>query len=74
MKVHIDKIGPDGFSLSEPVTQAWFEAGTTSAAGVRIMGEGSFEALLHRLDDVVHVRDATYTNLPIPNIPQKNAF
>ncbi len=56
MRVHLDKIGPDGYDLDEPVTVAWLNSTLGADSPFRGSGDGRFLVRLERIDDAVYVR------------------
>jgi uncharacterized protein len=56
MRVHIDKIGPDGLDLDEEATTAWLDAALGDDSPFRGAAAGRLNVHLERFDEVVHVR------------------
>lgn len=56
MRVHIDKIGPDGFDLAEEVTEEWLDQALGADSPFRGACAGNLSVHLDRIDEVVHVR------------------
>ncbi len=56
MRVHLDRIGPNGFDLDEPVTSAWLDASLGAGSPFRSAGDGRLGVHLERIDNAVHVR------------------
>jgi uncharacterized protein len=56
MRVHLDKIGPNGLDLDEPVSAVWLEESLGSASPFRCSEEGHLQVRLERIDTTVYVR------------------
>ncbi len=56
MRIHVDKIGPDGFDLEAPVSASWLKEALGSGSPFSCHEDGNLRVHLDRVDDVVHVR------------------
>jgi uncharacterized protein len=59
VRVEIDKIGPDGLDLDEPVECSWVNETLGTASPFRCVENGHIEVHLDRIEDAVHVRGRT---------------
>lgn len=55
MRVQLDKIGPDGYDLDQPVTVAWLNNMLGADSPFTGSEDGSLRVRLERLDDAVYV-------------------
>ncbi|MEM6732687.1 MAG: hypothetical protein AAF658_14100, partial [Myxococcota bacterium] len=48
MRVHVDKIGNDGFDFDEPITEEWIDEALGEASPLRSAGAGHLKVHLER--------------------------
>lgn len=56
VKIDVEKIGPEGLDLDEPVTRDWLDEMLGTRAEFHPAEDGRLAVHLARMDDVVHVR------------------
>jgi len=56
MRVHLDKIGPEGYDLDTVVRPPWIDRALGEKSPFSSVGDGRVTAHLQRLDDAIHVR------------------
>lgn len=56
MRVHVDRIGPDGLDLDEAVTAEWVNDALGPKSPFRCTADGSLAVHLERVEQVVYVR------------------
>jgi len=67
MRVHLDQIGPEGYDLDEPMTEAWLAETLGKDSPFRPHGKGHLRAHLDRLDGgvvLVHGRASLEVDAP----------
>ena len=55
MKLHVDKIGPEGLDLVETLSPDWLKTSLGLESIFEPAGEGTLEAHFERLNDAIHV-------------------
>ena len=63
MKIHIDRIGPEGVDVDEPVTTDWLTDALGAGSEFTPAGDGRLSVHLTRAEDVVHVRGRIWVDL-----------
>lgn len=64
MKIHLEKIGPDGFHFVEPIEEVWLNECLGGDSAFAAAGPGSLDVMLYRSKhEVVHVRGSVRVTL-----------
>jgi uncharacterized protein len=56
LRVHLDKIGPNGLDLDQPVTTAWLNESLGTSSPFSSSGDGRLQVHLECIEDAVYVR------------------
>ena len=63
MKIHLDKIGPNGFVLQDALTKAWLDETLGANSPISAVGDGSINAQIFRLENNVQVHGTVTAKL-----------